>query len=305
MVLSPEIDRLHYTEGQPSAAEEQEKIRLQQIQNLHHIFTETMHTRDMGAYAHGDEPMFSGDGATLYLLAELEGKTQVVLVGSGEFSVQTFTQNPPEGARYPKPRYADRFASVKTPLYVVRQRDSSHVDKGSPVHEMRQNNPAEFLAKYALMAARDKQVVINENAHPAHVRDTQSWSEKYNALENCQVASFNAEDTVPESYETLLARGRNAYIHNNQIAQEDFANFLASLPDSPEEIADFMFRIDRERQSRVGNEVRLKSYTTQELCLELVRTMATEREGILVYYSKAMRSILELKKDYDFEKKSF
>lgn len=285
---------------------ELEKKRNRQSHNLHKIYTAAMNTQDLGTYASFGEPGFSGDGATLYILAELEGKPQVLWVGGGEFSVNTFTKNPSQNEPFSPLKYADRFAAIKTPLFVVRQGDSYFIQKGDREFELRQNDPAGYLAEFAIMVADDKKVTVNDRRFNAfREEDREASRRKYRAIEGCDVTSFDPENTIPEPYEVLLARGRNALIENRGVQPEVFANFLARLPDGPEILADYLYEINRERNRHRGQAASPDSYSDKEKCSDLVKSMATEDSGIAIGHIDAMNSILSLKQEFDFEQRCF
>lgn len=241
----------------------------------------TLFQADGGTYARSGEEAFSGDAASLYTLVSMEneeGETvpELVKVGWGEFSKETF-----EGGRYPA------FKDFPFDIYCVSQGDSYLADEES--REKMVKNPQKYLSEHSFFVAVDGQVQKSQRA---------------DSRTRCLDRAIQ-----PVPYDELLRTVRNQII-NGRTTPEEFAAFLQELPDDPVELGRYTSDLER----RVGwiNDKELE--TTDEetradvrkkYLMHILWGMGTEQTGIAVGDRKAMQSILDIKKQFDFETNSF
>ena len=160
-------------EGEPNfeIKQEQEK-QLADSAEIRKKFQEKLDL--MGApYANHNEKAFSGDGASLFTLVDFNGKPELVKLGWGEFSADTFTK----GAKSKYSDYAPVYKNGPSDYYIkqhkmmrnlpfdvfcVSQRNSYFAD-GDTQREML-FDPIEYLQKNTLFAVNNGKVTVAEKS---------------------------------------------------------------------------------------------------------------------------------------------
>ena len=120
------------------------------------------------------EKAFSGDGATLFMLVNIEEKPTLVKVGWGEFSADLFTPGAKihvlkqeddswhnEKYKQHKRVLVELLRNFSLPLYCVGQHDSWLAEDEDK--ELMINDPVEYLRRNAIFCAKNGKVTIAEN----------------------------------------------------------------------------------------------------------------------------------------------
>jgi hypothetical protein len=282
---SPEIDlsseRGDQIEGAGQAPENFEAQQKRARQHLDDCFETLFRARMGGGYARSSEEAFSGDAASIYVLASMknekgEGIPELVKVGWGEFSKETF-----ESDRYPT------FQNFPFDIYCVSQSDSYFADER--LREEMAKNPQKYLSEHSLFVATNGQVQKSERVdfHTRHLN----------------------KDIQAVPYDELLRTVRNQII-NERTTPEEFATFLRELPDDPAELgrytSDIEHKVDwmSDKELETADE-KTRAEVRKKHLKHILWGMGTETVGIAVGDKKAMESILDLKKQFDFETNSF
>ncbi|MDO8593078.1 MAG: hypothetical protein Q7R92_04930 [bacterium] len=258
------------------AEKETERAR----KRLHDSFETLFGTAMGGAYARSDEEAFSGDAASIYVLVSLKNETgaenpELVKVGWGEFSKETF-----ESGEHPA------FKNFPFDIYCVSQGDSYFADE--KLQKEMENDPEKYLTEHSLFVANNGKVQKSKRIDDERRLD---------------------KDILAVPYDEMLCSVRNQII-NERATPEEFAAFLRELPDDPAELGRYMSGLEhrvnwlnnRERQAA---DEKTKIDERKKHLMHYLWGMGVERVGIAVGDKKAMESVLELKKQFDFKTNSF
>lgn len=234
-----------------------------------------------GSYAKKEEEAFSGDAASIYVLASMKNERgevvpELVKVGWGEFSKETF-----ESDRYPI------FRNFPFDIYCVSQSDSYFADE--QLREEMKKNPQKYLSERSLFVASNGKVQKSERV-------------------DFRTLHLN-KDIQAVPYDELLRTVRNQII-NEHTTPEEFAAFLRELPNDPTELGRYMsdleHRVDwmSDGELQIADE-KIKADVRNKYLMHILWGMGTEKVGIAVGNKKAMESVLDLKKQFDFETNFF
>jgi|GEM_PF-5045022 len=226
----------------------------------------------------GDEG-FVGDAASLYTLVDMPvgqgNKTFLAKMGWGEFARKNFETN-----QYPE------FSHLPFEVYVVGQSDSFFAE-GEQARLM-QENPAEYLKKYAVFRANNGKVTMLEKRRGERA----------------------AAEIDPSSmqYNDLLTSLRNLII-TYRTTPEKFAAFLKELPDDPGKLGDFIKELFNRPyltwQQRNDADPNLLAMDDKKRQMGLMLGMGINNLGVAASDPRAMASVLELKSKFNFETNSF
>ena len=249
--------------------------------HLHDSFDTLFGSQMGGGYARSSEEGFSGDAASLFVLTSLQNEQKeeilkLIKVGWGEFSKETF-----EGDKYPV------FKHFPLDIYCVSQSDSYFANER--LRSEMDENPQKYLSEHILFFANN-----------GKVQQSKRGESSKRHLEK----DINA---VP--YAEMLSTVRNQII-KERTTPEEFAAFLEELPDDPTELGTFMSDIERKAEWMSPRELEsadeeTKAMAKKKRLMHILWGMGTERVGIAVGDKKAMESVLAIKKQFDFETKSF
>lgn len=282
---SPEIDLSSEIGDQiEGAGQTPENFEAQQKRArlcLDDSFETLFRARMGGGYARSNEEAFSGDAASIYVLASMKNEKgeevpELVKVGWGEFSKETF-----EGDRYPT------FKNFPYDIFCVSQSDSYFADE--KLRQEMAKNPQKFLSEHSLFVASN-----------GNVQKSERIDFRTRRLD---------KDIQAVPYDEMLRTVRNQIIQE-RATPEEFAAFLRELPDDPTELgrytSDLEHRVDwmSDRELETADE-KTKADVRKKHLMHILWGMGTERVGIAVGDKKAMESILDLKKQFDFETNSF
>lgn len=277
--LSPERgDQIEGAGQTPENFESQQKrVRQHLDDSLETLFRAKMG----GGYARSSEEAFSGDAASIYVVASMKNEKgeevpELVKVGWGEFSKETF-----EGDQCPT------FKNFPFDIYCVSQSDSYFADE--KLREEMVKNPQKFLSEHSIFVAINGKVQKSERA-------------------DFRTRRLN-KDIQAVPHDELLRTVRNQII-NERTTPEEFAAFLRELPDDPTELGKYTSELEHrvdwmgDRELQAADE-KTRADVRKKHLMHILWGMGTERVGIAVGDKKAMESILALKRQFDFEMNSF
>lgn len=272
-----QVEPIKPTAEDIEAQRQRERTRRHLDDSLETLFNAKMG----GGYARSDEEGFSGDAASIYVLASMKNEQgeempELVKAGWGEFSKETFASG-----RYPA------FKNFPYDIYCVSQRDSYFADE--KLRKEAKENPQKFLTEHSLFVASKGKVQKSERIdfHTSRLN------------KNIQA--------VP--YDELLRAVRNQII-KERTSPEEFAVFLRELPDDSAELGKYMsdleHRVDWMSDSELqAADEKTRAEARKKSLMHILWGMGTERVGIAIGDKKAMESVLALKKQFDFKTNSF
>ena len=174
----------------------------------------------LAAAEYGEE-CFSGDGASLFTLVKFDGDVDLVKLGWGEFSRETF-----EGDCYP------HFKKCPFDIYVVDQ-DSGYFHIRDILTKLNYDYP-EYLKRYSVLVARAGVVVKGP-----------SYFEKGRQSMDYPVSSIKYEDMMTTLRNMAISEGNmmdmKTGITEFDVSPTSFSKFLKGLPEDESEMLK-MFR---------------------------------------------------------------
>lgn len=263
----------------PNAHERERKAKVEKLQDA---FNTLFRAQMGGTYARPGEPAFSGDAASIFVLASLadaedKDTPQLVKVGWGEFSRQTF-----ESDEHPA------FRDFPYDIYCVPQWDSYLANPATQL-QMKER-PQEYLSGHSLFVANSGEVHQSEETDE---RDAPRQLDR---------------DIEAVPYEDLLRTVRNQII-THHTTPEEFAAFLRALPEDPQELGKYIRDLDRKEwlsptELEAADE-ETRAIQREKVHIDLMTGMGIETVGILAGGSEAMTDVLTLKQQFDFETNAF
>ena len=241
---------------------------------------ETLFKANGTTFAHFGEDAFSGDAATIMVLISAkdeEGKDipRLFKVGWGEFSKKTF-----ESGQYLA------FENFPHDIYCVSQRDSYFADE-ELIREM-EEDPKKYLSEHSIFASRNGQVQVSTRL-------------------DLRTRHLDREiQAIP--YEDMLRTVRNQIIQVHT-TPEEFAAFLRELPDNPVALGihvRYLYDLNwlNENELKNANEKEISDNRKKHL-LHLFTGMGVNTYGMGLGAKESMESMLELKKQFNFETNFF
>ena len=250
------------------------------LEHLGEAFNTLFKARIGGTYAYSGEPGFSGDAATLCALVTLPtgmGQQDVIAtVGWGEFSQNTF-----ENGKYPV------FQQFPLDLYCIRQSDSYF--SNDEQRQQMEEDPKGYIKDHSVFKARGGKVILASR------------------IDHGVRSSLDADiESVP--YDEILKTVRNSII-TTQSSPDEFAAFLESLPAEPAELGEYISQayaeIDISRRQHQRYDDMPEEIRKKDKMLYLLTGMGINTVGVRVSDQEAMKAILDLKSQFDFQTKSF
>jgi hypothetical protein len=246
-----------------------------EIAKLQNVFEVAFYGALKGGSFTGGEESLAGDAASLFALVEVPTssgeETALAKIGWGEFSESTF-----KGGKYPA------FTESGFEIYCVPQWESYFADED--LQEKMKEDPAGYL--------KDKGVFRVKNGQLEITGFKDQFKDKPTAI----------------PYDKAIKMARNTAVRAKSSPGE-FADFLTNLPDDENKLADFIAKyahmpfLSRKERKSVSVDM-LRDQQIKDL-VELLPYMGIETLGIFAGDKKAMRSILELKRQFNFETKQF
>jgi len=252
--------------GTEQSPESFERQRQRALLYLKNSF-ETLFKAEGGNYARHDEEAFSGDGASIYVLVSMKNEKGEEIPELVKVGWGEFSKKTFEGDQYPI------FKNFPFDIYCVSQSDSYFASE--KLKEEMAKYPIKYLSEHSLFVATNGQVHQSEKV-------------------DFETRSLN-RDIKPVPYDEMLRTVRNQII-NTHTTPEEFAAFLQELPDDPDRLGEYVRSLER---------VPTKIDARKEYLMHLLWGMGIERVGAAIGDKKAMESILQLKRQFDFKTRSF
>ena len=243
----------------------QEKIRQQKIKKLKSLkegFFGFAH-RSLGDYRRERTDMnndvYVSDGSTLLMIVNINEREELIPVSAGEYNRSTFNINPTETDKISDyQRIYTPLINSPVPLYCLHQSDYYFSSSLS-------ENKTKALKENPLAYVQQKAVFVYDKNNGGYQIDKNSNKEL-------------AYRVHSEEYEDVLRKFRESIILR-EMTKEEFKNLLISLPETYEEIRNFL--VENEK----FNSVLLK------LDVNLVGSLTHSK-------TEYIDSILELKKEF-------
>jgi hypothetical protein len=159
-----------------------------------------------------------------------------------------------------------QFQNLPFDIYCLTQSDSYFSGFDKKLSEQMQNDPINYLKEKSILVSSENQVEVI----PRFKRE-----------------EFNMQHEVrPVTYDKLLRDSRNLAIDRGS-TRDEFADFLNQLPDDPSKVWEFIQNNKNNKNVRV------------------LYHLGIEHVGSAIGDIESMKSLVEIKKEFDFEKKSF
>lgn len=286
----------HHLSDTRSSAEQREsaEVLTERLGNLSESLLRVNGTTMAGP----EEPGFSGDAASLFVLAEMpaaDGQSVPTLIkaGWGEFSHNTFTTGVTGhgtksiGGKDMEKRY-EVLRSLPFDVYCVGRHESYL--PGSKIAEQMQSNPVEYLQNHAKFVAREGKVIPSKRLETGKRGNQTSLD----------------YDIKAEPAEELIRQMRNSMIANFS-QPEKFAAYLHSLTDDPKVLGQLIQRQERLffNQNRTPSEQAELDGNRDLGLLTRMGLTVDESVGQGVGDPKAMQHLIDLKQKFNFEKNEF
>ena len=261
--------------------QELNKTKDKEVKYLEDAFSSLFKANMGGTYARGYEESFSGDAASLFTLISSkneDGKEELNLmkVAWGEFSKETFTSG-----KYPA------FENFPHDLFCVSQSKSYLADK--EVLDLMKKDPIKYLKENSLFSV--KKGVFQKAEKIDHRKSNL----------NMDIKAVNSTE--------MLKSVRNQIIELESNSNE-FTQFLKNLPDNLGELAYYIRYLDKKVEWKNNQELEAlsepeKKEQREKYLMEVLLGMGIETVGVLVGEKKAIESIINLKKEFNFTTNSF